>query len=115
MATLAHGGRIDEPLVDEEIERLRGAWRHREDGGRDDLLERALAPGVRAGLDRFDRVQLADVLAVCAESRSLSDAGRRLFAVSRARRATTNDADRLRKYLARFGLTWQEVEERLRE
>ena len=29
-----------------------------------------------------------------------------LFAASRERRATTNDADRLRKYLARFGLTF---------
>jgi transcriptional regulatory protein RtcR len=29
-----------------------------------------------------------------------------LFSASRARRATTNDADRLRKYLARFDIDW---------
>jgi transcriptional regulatory protein RtcR len=43
---------------------------------------------------------------VCQASRSLSDAGRRLFAVSRAKKSAPNDADRLRKYLARFGLDW---------
>ena len=31
-------------------------------------------------------------------------AGRELFAASRAKKASSNDADRLRKYLARFGL-----------
>ncbi|RFM97399.1 hypothetical protein, partial [Salmonella enterica] len=33
-------------------------------------------------------------------------AWRQLFNVSRQGKATVNDADRLRKYLARFGLTW---------
>ena len=37
---------------------------------------------------------------------SLSEAGRTLFAESRKRRRKLNDADRLRKYLARFDLTW---------
>jgi transcriptional regulatory protein RtcR len=55
-------------------------------------------------LDRFDRVQLADVLAVCREAPTLSAAGRALFASSRAKKSSVNDADRLRKYLARFGL-----------
>jgi transcriptional regulatory protein RtcR len=29
-----------------------------------------------------------------------------LFAVSRQQRSVVNDADRLRKFLARFGLDW---------
>jgi transcriptional regulatory protein RtcR len=37
----------------------------------------------------------------------LSDAGRRLFAVSRNAKRQPNDADRLKKYLARFGVTWE--------
>ena len=57
-------------------------------------------------LDPFDRVQLALVVETCRTSRSLSEAGRALFAASRARRSSSNDADRLRKYLARFGLDW---------
>ena len=56
-----------------------------------------------------DRVQFAHVVAVCRRSRSLSDAGRTLFAASLARRSSANDADRLRKYLARFGLSWADL------
>jgi transcriptional regulatory protein RtcR len=33
--------------------------------------------------------------------------GRKLFAATRGNRKTANDADRLRKYLARFGVDWQ--------
>ena len=43
-------------------------------------------------------------------SRSLSEAGRKLFTASRQKRKTHNDADRLRKYLARFGLDWSAVQ-----
>ncbi len=107
MATLAVGGRIQKDVVEEEIARLHRQWSRsvdRRDGVLDALLgERA------AALDRFDRVQLEDVLAVCRRARSLSHAGRELFAVSRTQRASTNDADRLRKYLARFGLEWERV------
>jgi transcriptional regulatory protein RtcR len=46
---------------------------------------------------------------VCRQARSLSEAGRMLFAQSRARKQSTNDADRLRKYLTRFGLGWDDV------
>jgi transcriptional regulatory protein RtcR len=58
-------------------------------------------------LDLFDRAQLEFVIRVCRESSSLSDAGRRLYAVSREKRKDNNDADRLRKLLLRFGLNWQ--------
>jgi transcriptional regulatory protein RtcR len=54
-------------------------------------------------------VQLADVVRVCRGSRSLSEAGRALYDVSRLQKRMPNDADRLRKYLARFGLTWDRV------
>jgi len=108
MATLAPGGRIDEATVVEEIDRLRRLWAPKPAGG-DALLADLLGADTLAGLDRFDRVQLADVVTVCRASPSLSAAGRTLFAASRAAKATPNDADRLRKYLARFGLDWQSV------
>lgn len=60
-------------------------------------------------LDRFDRVQLDDVIAVCRASRSRSEAGRVLSAQSRTQRRSVNDADRLRKYLAKFSLDWESV------
>ncbi|MET4729293.1 transcriptional regulatory protein RtcR [Lysobacter enzymogenes] len=105
LATLAEGGRIRADLVEEEIGRLRAQWH----GARPaSLLDELL--GAQAGeLDRFDRVQLEDVLTVCRRSKTLSQAGRELFAVSRASKASSNDADRLRKYLARFGLDWERV------
>ena len=62
-----------------------------------------------AELDRFDRVQLADAVQACRESTSLSAPGRLLFAQSRKKKAKPNDADRLRKYLARFDLDWEQV------
>lgn len=103
MATLADSGRIDEAQVQEEIERLRRAWGLADQN--DELDE--LLGGSAADLDLFDRLQLRAVIAVCREADSLSDAGRRLFDISRQARAQPNDADRLRKYLARFGLDWK--------
>ncbi len=109
MATLAPGGRITVDTVREEIERLKTTW-HSDPGDRGGaLLERLLGAGQVAELDRFDRVQLAYVLAVCRTCRTLSEAGRVLFAASRQRRKKTNDADRLRKYLGRFGIQWADL------
>jgi len=51
------------------------------------------------------------VLQVCEASRSLSAAGRTLFAESRKRRSSTNDADRLRKYLAKHSLSFAATQE----
>lgn len=104
MATLATAGRIQLDVVDEEIGRLRRQWRTSLPAS---PLE-GLVDDARA-LDPFDRVQLEAVVAVCRRSKSLSAAGRELFAASRMQRASTNDADRLRKYLARFGLDWAVV------
>jgi transcriptional regulatory protein RtcR len=105
MATLAHGGRITVGGVEEEIARLESAWQPSRPLSTDhDLLCEVLPATAVDALDRFDRVQLADVIRVCRASRSLSDAGRVLFAASRVRRSSVNDADRVRKYLARFGL-----------
>ncbi|MCB9675883.1 MAG: sigma 54-interacting transcriptional regulator [Alphaproteobacteria bacterium] len=102
MATLAEGGRVRVGDVEHEIGRLEGGWTGR---AKADPVAEVLGPAAD-DLDRFDRVQLADVIAVCRSARSLSDAGRLLFAESRKRRASVNDADRLRKYLARFSLTF---------
>ena len=108
MATLAPRGRITEDIVVEEIERLQRFWRPASaaDG---DVLEDLLGEDGVANLDMFDRVQLAAVVTVCRANPSLSAAGRALFAVSRTVKSSTNDADRLKKYLARFGLGWDRI------
>jgi transcriptional regulatory protein RtcR len=107
MATLAPSGRINEAGVADEIERMQRRW----GAGKPvlDDLAGLLGAGPLAEIDLFDRVQLAEVVRVCRASKSLSAAGRTLFAASRAAKASSNDADRLKKYLARYGLTWDEV------
>ena len=110
MAALAPAGRITEEIVAEEITRLRNSWQSPEDDGAGDGLDALLTADALAAIDPFDRVQLAEVVRVCRRARTLSDAGRRLFAVSRTRKAAPNDADRLRKYLARFALRFENIQ-----
>lgn len=112
MATLSPSGRIDNKAVDLELARLKSLWAgysgvmHRSEAVLQVMDEEALGQ-----IDPFDRVQLEFVIQTCRLSRSLSEAGRSLFACSRTLRKSTNDADRLRKYLARFGLNWKQVSE----
>jgi transcriptional regulatory protein RtcR len=108
MATLSPKGRIDLECVEAEIVRLKRLWSGQTDDGLG-ILADVLDAEALSAVDPFDRVQLAETIRVCRTSRSLSEAGRALFAASRARRSTANDADRLRKYLARFGLDWATV------
>jgi transcriptional regulatory protein RtcR len=98
MATLAEQGRITLALVEEEIALLQESWQLTDSQPEFDL-----------DIDLFDKRQLETVIDVCRRSASLSEAGRELFAVSRLKKANPNDADRLRKYLARFGLSWENV------
>lgn len=113
MCTLCASGRITPENVSQEIARLRHAWNSEREDAPADLsgaIESIIGLDRLHEMDRFDRVQLGDVLSVCLASRSLSDAGRTLFAKSRAARTSVNDADRLRKYLSRFGITWKQIE-----
>jgi transcriptional regulatory protein RtcR len=109
MATLALGGRITLEIAREEIERLKASWRKARAADRDAIVEEVLGPERASRTDRFDEVQLAEVLRTARRCSTISETGRLLFAASRAKKRTPNDADRLRKYLARFGLTWAEA------
>ena len=108
MATLATSGRITLDDVNEETARLTASWR-RSTVAPPDVLSELLTAEQLAKLDLFDRVQLTEVVRICRASESLSAVGRTLFAASRASKSQPNDADRLRKYLTRFGLTWAKV------
>ncbi|NTF45224.1 transcriptional regulator [Rhizobium sp. AC27/96] len=110
MATLAPHGRITTDVVDDEIRRLNAFWRSSSDGGGPDLIiEDVLGAEAAARLDHFDAAQLATVLHACREHATASAAGRALFAVSRLEKKSSNDADRLTKYLARFELRFEDV------
>ncbi len=110
LATLADNGRISTSQVALEADRLRWQWQAGTvpDAEPEVLLEELLGSEAKK-LDCFDQIQLQAVIKICRKHTSLSDAGRELFNVSRSQRAVVNDADRLRKYLLKFGLSWERV------
>ncbi|NIZ14621.1 RNA repair transcriptional activator RtcR [Phaeobacter sp. HF9A] len=105
LCTLAPRGRITKAMVAAEIEGLRADWNSAQSKGDITLVAEVMGEAA-SEVDPFDLVQLAEVIRACRAAPSLSAAGRALFSVSRGKRKTQNDADRLRKYLARFDLEW---------
>lgn len=110
IATFADSGRIDILNAEREIERLLQKNAQPVDESK---FESEPSPpdwqAIKASIDPFDQVQLAYVIQVCRGAFTLSDAGRTLFAQSRQQKAMSNDADRLRKYLSKFGLSFAQV------
>jgi transcriptional regulatory protein RtcR len=112
LGTLAPAGRITLGQVQAEVAHLKAVWTHGADIRSTALVDQVVSSVIAEQLDRFDRVQLQDVLCVCRTAANLSTAGRLLFERSRERKKMVNDADRLRKYLARFDLEWNELKQR---
>ena len=110
MATLSSGGRIDLETVKEEL--TRAGKSHSGTGKPPSFLDGLLGTDHGEKYDYFELVQLQEVVKVCRASRSLADAGKKLFAVSRKAKKSSNDSDRLSKYLAHFGLTFRDVTRR---
>ena len=113
LATLSSGELIRLETVEKEIQRLKQLWsiqttqNHSKDV---DILLKYLGKTQLSEVDEFDQIQLRGVLQVCENAKSMADAGRQLFAASRQQRNTTNDSDRVKKYLARFGLSWSDFQ-----
>lgn len=109
MATLNEQGFITKAIVQTEIKRLLQLW-HDDNSKQQHTKTQTLIP---ENLDTFDKIQLQEVLTICQHHKvcgdTLAQAGKTLFNVSRNRRKTANDSDRLRKYLARFGISWQDI------
>jgi transcriptional regulatory protein RtcR len=125
MATLASGSRIQLDDVSAEIERLKQLWKTTaadtmtadQDLWKTPILstdklflDQILSTAQLEKIDMFDQIQLVGVIKICLHSKSMAEAGRRLFAVSREQRSTSNDSDRVKKYLARFGLSWELIQ-----
>ena len=73
------------------------------------LLAAVLGADYAERYDRFELAQLAEVLRVCARSKTLSEAGRALFAVSRLAKKSANDADRLSRYLLHYNIPFAKI------
>lgn len=113
LATLAHGGRINEDLVNHEIQRLSYDWKNFQAQAQTkdtELLASLVPEAVLANTDYFEQIQLAEVLRVCRASKNLADAGRKLFNVSRTQRSSQNDSHRLRIYLQKYVLNFEQIQ-----
>lgn len=110
LATLSNGELIRLETVEKEIQRLKQLWSiqstHKQSKETDILLQ-YLDQQQLNEIDEFDQIQLRGVIQVCENAKSMADAGRQLFAVSRQQRNSTNDSDRVKKYLNKFGLNWE--------
>lgn len=109
MATLSAGGIITKIEAREEIERLLKSWNSTVKN-EFKFLNKVLSESEISKIDLYDRIQLEGILDICIKSKSLSEAGRKLYNVSRNNKQKTNNADRLRKYLARFNISWDVIQ-----
>lgn len=92
------------------MQRLKNAWRRLSGfGDADDMLSEILSTDILQDLDRFEVAQLKYVIEVCRQSANLAQAGRKLFNRSRLKREKSNDSDRLRKYLQKYELHFDDV------
>lgn len=107
MATLSSGGRIDLDCVNSEISRSKK--RSRPSTSNNFLLQELLGEDFAERYDFFDLVQLEKVIDVCRTSATRAEAGKKLFAVSRQKKKSFNDSDRLGKYLEKFGLDFNKI------
>nr|WP_319393950.1 hypothetical protein [uncultured Desulfobacter sp.] len=84
---VAPGGRITDQVVKDEIHRLSVRWggaaQKQIDGG---ILMDLTGEERTAALDRFEKVQLADVIRNCRTSKNIAQEGRALFAAPRKKR-----------------------------
>lgn len=110
MGTLADGGRITEDVVEEEVTRLRKKWSSTDDGQNDSAyIDSIIGQGYSQKLDVYEQIQLAGLIKVCRASKSMAEAGRTLFNVSRNEKKSTNDSHRVKQLLAKYQLTFEQL------
>jgi transcriptional regulatory protein RtcR len=128
LATAAEKGVISLTSVKKEVKRLKAQWERvsapqsilpdYESGSGVNQVARSILKEVGVSpkdVDLFEQAQLAAVIGVVRASSSIAEAGRKLFAVSRKGKASANDSDRLRKYLAKFGIDSKRIVGTLRD
>ncbi len=104
MCTLAENGRITTDKVREEMDRLQLSWDKLERGVQRHGTEMPDMSQFKE-MDLFDQIQLEGVIKVCRQHSTAAETRRVLFSKSRSGK---NDSDRLRKYLKRFDLDWEQ-------
>jgi transcriptional regulatory protein RtcR len=111
MGTLADGGRITTKVVDEEIQRLKLKWQvaPKSNQNPSDSIIPLLGAKITEQLDYYDQIKLAGLIEVCRASRSMAEAGRKLFNISRTVKKSSNDSHRVKQLLDKYGLSFHEL------
>lgn len=114
MGVLSEGGRIDEENVAQEIERLKLDWYEGEKNESQkrhlsSTVEKLLGSEASSELDLYDHILIDGIAEVCANSRSMAEAGRKLFNHSRTQKASTNDSHRIKQILDKYGISFQDL------
>lgn len=113
MGVLCEGGRIDEDTVEQEIARLTKDWQKKAENFSSSKgmseLEALVGEDALNALDRYDQIVLAGVIEACKESRSMAEAGRKLFNYSRTQRKSVNDTHRVKQILDKFNIRFQDI------
>lgn len=113
MGVLSEGGRIDEQNVRDEIKRLERDWQGDNDRAmtksKSGRLQELLGLERVESMDLYEKILLEGVLDVCASSRSMADAGRKLFNHSRTQRTSVNDSHRVKQLLDKYNLQFSDL------
>jgi transcriptional regulatory protein RtcR len=114
LATLAEGARITEDDVKEEVEQIVKAHKKTRSPNAAEKFELStlvLGEERTSSTDIFEVVQIEAVLSALKSTSSMAQAGRLLFAASRERKASSNDSDRIRKFLGALNLDYATVKQ----
>lgn len=110
MATLSDGGRISQDIVTDEIERLKAYWQiTRDEISVTDSVKVLLGKEGARQQDLFDHYIIAGLIQVCQQSRSMAEAGRKLFNYSRTQKSSHNDSHRLKQLLNKYEISFEQL------
>jgi transcriptional regulatory protein RtcR len=111
MGTLADGGRITTAVVDDEISRLKLKWNtvSHSHGSPSSTIDRILGTGSSQLMDYYEQIKLASILEVCKNSRTMAEAGRKLFNISRDTKKSNNDSHRVKQLLEKYRIKFEDI------
>lgn len=113
MGTLADAGVIGVDDVELEWKRLMDQWYGSKEGmsQKNGQSKNSLRKyGVTTDMDVFEKITLEGTLNFIEQYKSMAEAGRHLYACSRKLKSKSNDADRLKKYLSKYSLSWSDID-----
>lgn len=110
MAVLSDNGVITCNDVNKEFSYLYNKWQNTDEDKKDDYpAAKKILGNDFNNYDLFDIAQLECVLNICHNSKTMADAGRKLFSESIKRKKSNNNTDRLKKYLSTFNISWTDI------